>query len=100
MMLYAIIGEDGPQGSLKRPGLRAAHLRRLEALRDCGRLVLAGPMPAIDSPDPGPAGFHGSIVVAEFENLETAQAWAGEEPYLTGGVFETIVVRPFRQVMP
>jgi uncharacterized protein len=99
-MLYAILGEDGPEGSLKRPALRAAHLSRLAALLDCGRLVIAGPMPAIDSPDPGPAGFHGSIVIAEFESLEAAEAWAREEPYLSGGVFAKIVVKPFRQVMP
>jgi uncharacterized protein YciI len=99
-MLYAILGEDGPEGLARRPALRPAHLARIASLRENGRLVVAGPLPAIDSPDPGPAGFHGSLVIAEFASLEDAQAWAREDPYASGGVFARVTVRPLRQVMP
>lgn len=99
-MLYMILGEDGPEGALRRPALRPAHLARIAALRDNGRLVCAGPMPAIDAIDPGPAGFHGSLVIAEFPSLADAKAWAREDPYASGGVYSGVTVRPFRQVMP
>jgi hypothetical protein len=98
--LYAIIGEDA-QGSLeKRMSVRPAHLARLEALQQDGRLTLAGPFPSIDSPDPGPAGFSGSLIVAEFESLEAARTWAEADPYLSAGVFERIVVKPFKKMLP
>lgn len=99
-MLYAIIGEDVPDSLEKRRQNRPAHLRRLEELRDAGRLVVAGPYPAIDAPDPGPAGFSGSLIVADFASLEEARAWARADPYVTGGVFAQVLVRPFLQVLP
>ena len=99
-MLYAIMGEDAP-GSLERRRLtRPAHLDRVEQLKNEGRLVVAGPHPAIDSPDPGPAGFTGSLIVAEFPSLEAAEAWAAADPYATEGVFARVTVKPFRQVLP
>lgn len=99
-MLYAIISQDKP-GSLKdRLNARPAHLARLEALRNDGQLVLAGPHPAIDSPDPGEAGFTGSLVVAEFPSLEAAQVWAETDPYLAAGVYENVAVKPFNKVLP
>jgi uncharacterized protein YciI len=99
-MLYAIIGED-VEGSLDtRRRVRAEHLRRVEVLRDQGRLVLAGPCPAVDTPDPGPAGFTGSLIVAEFASLAEARRWAEADPYVTAGVFRQVVVKPFRQVLP
>lgn len=99
-MLYAIISED-VQGSLeRRKGARAAHLARLETLRDAGRLVLAGPHPAIDADDPGPAGFSGSLVVAEFDSLDEARAWADADPYVAAGVYASVTVKPFRKVFP
>jgi uncharacterized protein YciI len=99
-VLYAIMGEDVP-GSLEiRKRVRPDHLRRVEQLRDEGRLVTAGPHPAIDSPDPGPAGFTGSLIVAEFDSLEDAESWAAADPYVTEGVFRRVVVRPYRQVLP
>lgn len=99
-MLYAIISQDR-QGSLEdRLQARPAHLKRLEALRDAGQLVLAGPHPAIDSADPGPAGFSGSLVVAEFASLETATTWANADPYVQAGVYENIIVKPFKKVLP
>ena len=79
---------------------RSAHLERLHALRDAGRLMLAGPCPAIDAEDPGPAGFSGSIVIAEFESLEEARAWAAADPYMAAGVYQRVDVRPFRPVLP
>ena len=100
MMLYAISGEDVPGSLDKRVAARSAHLERLKALQEDGRLVLAGPCPAIDSPDPGPAGFSGSLIVAEFESLEAAQAWANADPYVTSGVYEKVIVRPFKKVLP
>ena len=100
MMLYAIRGEDVPDSLDKRVAARPAHLERIKALQEDGRLVLAGPCPAIDSPDPGPAGFSGSLIVAEFESLEAAQAWANADPYVTSGVYEKVIVRPFKKVLP
>lgn len=99
-MLYALIGEDRPGSLDTRMAARPAHLARLEALRDDGRLLLAGPMPAIDSPDPGPAGFAGSLVVAEFPSQRDAEAWLAADPYVTQGVFERTSVRPFKKVLP
>ena len=99
-MLYAILGEDAPDALAKRRAARPAHLARLERLRDAGRLVLAGPMPAIDSPDPGPAGFAGSLIVAEFASLTEAQAWADADPYRTAGVQAQVSVRPFKTTLP
>lgn len=99
-MFYAMIGEDAPDSLEKRMAARPAHLARLEQLRDEGRLLIAGPMPAIDSPDPGPAGFAGSLVVAEFASLVEAEQWLSEDPYVIEGVFARTTVRPFRKVMP
>ena len=99
-MLYVILGRDGPDSLPIRRRVRPAHLERVEALRAAGRLVLAGPMPAIDGPDPGPAGFTGSVIVAEFADLDEARAWANADPYVTDGVFASIEVHPFLQVLP
>jgi uncharacterized protein YciI len=99
-MLYAIVGLDVPDSLDRRLGVRPEHLARLEALRDTGRLVLAGPFPAIDSPDPGSSGFSGSLIVAEFPSLEAAQAWADADPYVDAGVYREVTVRPFKHVLP
>ncbi|MDD5241863.1 MAG: YciI family protein [Sulfuricella sp.] len=99
-MLYAITGEDATNSLEKRLAARPAHLARLQALQQDGRLVLAGPFPSIDSPDPGPSGFSGSLIVAEFESLETARAWADADPYAAAGVYERVVVKPFKKVLP
>lgn len=99
-MLYAIISTDAADSLPKRKATRPAHLKRVEDLLREGRLVLAGPHPAIDSPDPGDAGFTGSLIVAEFESLEAARAWADDDPYVHAGVYATVVVKPFRQVLP
>ncbi len=99
-MLYAIISQDRPGSLDARLQARPDHLARLETLRDDGRLVLAGPHPAIDSNDPGSAGFSGSLVVAEFASLEAAQAWADDDPYITAGVYEHVTVKPFKKVLP
>ncbi len=99
-MLYAIISEDVPGSLARRLDARGAHLERLKALQEAGRLVLAGPHPAIDSGDPGPAGFSGSLVVAEFATREAAIAWAAEDPYCTAGVYARVTVKPFRRVLP
>lgn len=99
-MLYAIISRDIPDSLEKRLGARPAHLERLENLRNAGRLVLAGPHPAIDSPDPGPAGFTGSLVVAEFPSLAAAQTWADADPYVAAGVYAEVTVKPFKKVLP
>lgn len=99
-MLYALIGNEAPDALAKRMAVRAEHLARLEALRDEGRLILAGPCPAIDSPDPGPAGFLGSLVVAEFPSLAAAQAWMQDDAYVREGVFASTEVRPFKKVLP
>ena len=99
-MLYAIIGEDRPGSLDQRMAARPAHLERLQALQAEGRLILAGPCPAIDSPDPGPAGFSGSIIVAEFASLEAAKAWADADPYVAAGVYEKVTIKPFKKVLP
>ncbi|MBS0354107.1 MAG: YciI family protein [Proteobacteria bacterium] len=99
-MLYALIGEDAPNSLDKRMAVRAEHLARLQALQAEGRLVLAGPCPAVDSPDPGPAGFTGSVIVAEFPSLADAEAWAATDPYATTGVFVRCTVKPFKKVLP
>ncbi len=97
-MLYMIQGSDNPGTLDKRLAARPAHLERLQALAAAGRLVLAGPCPAIDSPDPGPAGFSGSLIVAEFPSLADAQAWADADPYVAAGVYANVVVKPFKKV--
>lgn len=99
-MWYAIEGHDGPDVLARRLAARPEHLARLTALRDDGRLLLAGPCPAIDAEDPGPAGFSGSIVIAEFDSLENARAWADTDPYVAAGVYVRVDVRPFRKVLP
>lgn len=99
-MLYAIISEDAPDSLPLRLSARPAHLARLQILQNEGRLILAGPHPAIDSPEPGEAGFSGSLVVAEFASLEQAQAWAGIDPYCEAGVYRSITVKPFKLVFP
>lgn len=99
-MLYAIIGEDRQNSLAERMAQRPAHLARLQSLRNEGRLVLAGPCPAIDSEDPGPAGFSGSIIIAEFESLAAAREWAEADPYATTGIFTRVTVKPFKQVLP
>jgi uncharacterized protein YciI len=99
-MLYVIYGEDIPNSMEKRSAARPAHLQRVQEIIDAGRMVLAGPLPNIDSPDPGPAGMGGSLIVAEFESLEAAKAWIDADPYVTQGVFARVTVRPFKQVFP
>jgi len=99
-MLYAIIAQDRDGSLQARLEARPQHLQRLQALLEEGRLVLAGPHPAIDAEDPGPAGFSGSLIVAEFDALETARAWAEADPYLAAGVYRDVTVKPFKQVLP
>ena len=99
-MWYAIEGYDGEGVLEQRLAARTAHLARLTDLRDQGRLLLAGPCPAIDAEDPGPAGFSGSVVIAEFDALEDARAWADADPYVAAGVYARVEVRPFRPVRP
>ncbi|MGR9045899.1 MAG: YciI family protein [Gammaproteobacteria bacterium] len=99
-MLYAIISQDVNDSLAKRISARPAHLKRLQQLQDAGRLILAGPHPLIDSENPGEAGFSGSLIVAEFDSLEAAQAWAGDDPYIEAGVYETVTVKPFKKVFP
>jgi uncharacterized protein YciI len=99
-MFYAIIGEDAPNSLDKRMSVRPGHLDRLKMLQAEGRLLLAGPFPAIDSPDPGPSGFSGSLIVAEFDSLQAAEAWARADPYATEGVFARVSVKPFKKVLP
>lgn len=99
-MFYAIVGQDVPDSLDKRLSVRPAHLDRLHALQQAGRLLLAGPFPAIDSVDPGAAGFSGSLIVAEFESLAAAQAWADADPYVAAGVYAEVSVKPFKKVMP
>ncbi|HSS65043.1 MAG TPA: YciI family protein [Gammaproteobacteria bacterium] len=99
-MLYAIICEDVENSLEKRNGARPAHLERLEALKAEGRLVLAGPHPAVDSGEPGEAGFSGSLIVAEFDSLEDAKIWADADPYNPAGVYKKVTVKPFRMVLP
>lgn len=99
-MLYVIVGEDAPDSQEKRTAARPAHLQRVEALIGAGRLVLAGAFPAIDSPDPGPAGVTGSLMVAEFASVDEAKAWIDADPYVTQGVYARVTVKPFRTVFP
>lgn len=99
-MLYAIISEDIHNSLEKRKGARPAHLERIQALVYEGRVVIAGPHPAIDTEDPGEAGFTGSLVVAEFSSLEEAQAWAEADPYAAAGVYARVTVKPFKKVLP
>lgn len=99
-MLYAILAQDRPDSLPARRAARPAHVERLKALVEAGRLVLAGPHPAIDAPDPGPAGFSGSLIVAEFDSLEDAQRWAEADPYVEAGVYERVTVKPFVRVLP
>ena len=99
-MLYAIIATDRPGSLPARLTARPAHLERLRALQDQGRLILAGPHPTIACEDPGEAGFSGSLIVAEFSDLETAQAWAADDPYALAGIYGEVRVKPFRKVFP
>ncbi len=99
-MLYLIVGEDTPNSLEKRLSVRPEHVARLQELQAEGRLVLAGPFPAVDSPDPGPAGFTGSAIIAEFASLADAQTWANADPYVAAGVYGNVVVRPFKKVLP
>ena len=99
-MFYAIIATDVADSLEKRLATRPAHLERLNALRDQGRLILAGPHPAIDTEDPGEAGFSGSLIVAEFNSLEDAEAWAADDPYQHAGVYASVTVKPFKKVLP
>ena len=99
-MLYAIISEDVEDSLKKRISARPKHLERLNKLKDEGRLVLAGPHPAIDCNDPGEAGFSGSLVVAEFDDLESAQAWADSDPFVAAGVYSSVVVKTFKKALP
>jgi hypothetical protein len=99
-VLYAILCEDVKESLEKRRSARPAHLQRLQVLQEAGKLVLAGPHPAIDANDPGEAGFTGSLIVAEFETLAQAQQWADIDPYIAAGVYARVVVKPFKQVFP
>ncbi|MDR2186767.1 MAG: YciI family protein [Azonexus sp.] len=99
-MLYVIHGHDRPDSLAARQAARPAHLERLHALQAAGRLVLAGPLPAIDAPDPGPAGFSGSLIVAEFASLAAARAWAEADPYVAAGVYAEVDVKPFKKALP
>ena len=100
MMWYAITADDTPGSLEKRMAARPAHLQRLQALQNEGRLLLAGPFPAIDSMDPGPAGYSGSLIVAEFDSLETARSWADADPFVAAGVYASVTVKPFRKTLP
>ncbi|CAK6492399.1 Protein YciI [Pantoea sp. Nvir] len=97
-MLYIIYAEDTADSLEKRTSVRPAHLARLQLLQDEGRLVIAGPMPAVDSNDPGVAGFTGSAIIAEFSSQEAAQAWAEADPYIAAGVYKNVSVKPFKRV--
>ncbi|MGD8547833.1 MAG: YciI family protein [Thiohalophilus sp.] len=99
-MLYAIIAQDNENSLEQRLAARPAHIERLQKLKDEGRLILAGPHPAIDSEDPGPAGFSGSLIVAEFTSLEDARQWADADPYVAAGVYQSVTVKPFKKVFP
>ena len=100
MMWYAITADDTPGSLEKRMAARPAHLQRLQALQNEGRLLLAGPFPAIDSMDPGPAGYSGSLIIAEFDSLETARSWANADPFVAAGVYASVTVKPFRKTLP
>lgn len=97
-MYYLIMGIDVENSLEKRMSVRAEHIARLDALRDEGRLLTAGPNPAIDNEDPGPNGFTGSVILAEFESLEAAQAWADDDPYIKAGVYDNVIVKPYKKV--
>lgn len=99
-MFYAIISQDVENSLSKRQSARPDHLARLNQLKEEGRLLIAGPHPAIDSNNPGDAGFTGSLVVAEFDSLEAAQTWADADPYIAAGVYEKVIVKPFKKVLP
>lgn len=99
-MLYAIVAQDVPDSLEKRLAARPAHLARLQAMQDDGRLLLAGPFPAVDANDPAAAGFSGSLIVAEFVSLEEAEGWARNDPYVAAGVYAQVAVKPFRKVFP
>jgi uncharacterized protein YciI len=99
-MWYAIVAEDTPNSLDKRLSARPEHLARLQDLQNTGRLLLAGPFPAIDSTDPGPAGYSGSLIVAEFSSLEEAQQWANKDPFVINGVYSQVSVKPFRKTLP
>lgn len=99
-MLYSIIAQDVANSAASRAGARPAHLARLQELKSQGRLVVAGPFPALDSEDPGAAGFTGSLIVAEFDTLGEAQKWADEDPYVAAGVYDQVIVKPFKKVLP
>lgn len=99
-MLYVIVGHDVENSLEKRMAARPAHIQRLKALLDEGRLVMAGPNPAVDSTDPGTAGFTGSLIVAEFDSLEAAQSWADADPYIEAGVYDHVMVKPFIKALP
>ncbi|MCR9103751.1 MAG: YciI family protein [Gammaproteobacteria bacterium] len=99
-MFYAILCEDVDNSLPLRQGARAAHLDRLQTLVDAGRLLVAGPHPALDTEDPGEAGFTGSLIIAEFDSLEAATAWADSDPYVDAGVFRRVVVKPYKRVLP
>jgi len=99
-MLYAIMSQDVENSLDKRLPVRAEHIERLVKLKEQGRLILAGPHPAIDNIEPGPAGFTGSLIVAEFDSLEAARSWADDDPYIKSGVYESVTVKPFKKVLP
>ncbi len=99
-MLYAIIGQDVANSLAIRMAARPAHVARLQALQEKGRLIMAGPFPAVDANDPGAAGFSGSLIVAEFASLQDAEAWAQADPYVAAGVYAQVAVKPFRKVFP
>ncbi|CUU24208.1 Protein YciI [Duffyella gerundensis] len=98
-MLYVIYAEDTADSLEKRTAVRPAHLARLQLLQDEGRVIAAGPLPAVDSNDPGAAGFTGSVIIAEFSSLEAAQSWAQDDPYVAAGVYKQVAVKPFKRVM-
>lgn len=99
-MLYAIISEDVPNSLALRKSARVEHIARLTELKGAGRLLVAGPHPAIDNDDPGEAGFTGSLVIAEFESLAAAQNWADDDPYIKAGVYAKVTVKPYKKVLP
>ena len=99
-MLYMILGEDNADSLSRRQATRPAHLERVQALQDQGRLVLAGPLPLADGPDSTALGFSGSLIVAEFSDLASAQNWAQADPYVSAGVYKQVTVKPFKQVLP
>ncbi|MFT7126894.1 MAG: hypothetical protein ACI9HX_000571 [Pseudoalteromonas tetraodonis] len=99
-MYYAIMSKDVPNSLPLRLTVRPAHIARLEILKGLGKLIMAGPFPAIDSPDPGDAGFTGSLVIAEFPSLVDAQAWADADPYVDAGVYANVIVKPYKKVLP